>query len=105
MYLKKRRVLNSATESEEDAIEVISKEKKNANKFSWTGEIFQAVIHKFNDENNGVKVNLNNLCPIFLKFLKCATGRKRNGKRETHYECKKCDVGLTKFRIASYIMK
>jgi len=55
---KERRILNSSSKSEENTAEAAtSKQKKNANKFSWTRENFQLIIHEFDDENSEIKVN------------------------------------------------
>jgi len=70
---KKRRILNSSSESEENTAEAATlKQKKNANKFSWTRGNFQPIIHEFDDENRGIKVNINNqlsILDIFPNFL------------------------------------
>jgi len=68
-HIFKKRILNSSSKSEENTAEAATpKQKKNANKFSWTRGYFQLIIHEFDDENSGIKINNQSFILDIFKF-------------------------------------
>ena len=70
---KKCRVISSSLESIVSTVAIPEpKQSKRKNEFFWTQKVFKPVIHKFNNKNSGVKVNINrksSILDIFEIFI------------------------------------
>lgn len=66
--LKKRRLSFSSSESEDNSTKAALKQTKRKTTFSWTQRDFQPIIYEFDDENSGIKTNINKQSSILKIF-------------------------------------